>query len=168
MNKYLNIRYLRWRHTTRVLLAVSLSTTLAATGCTTNRTLGNGAPVRDGSVRTAPTGGVSGGSEIPVPPPMTSPVDASPRARGQGDPYVGPEVAATMMARQQRVRVLGPANPGLEPRPARRPVVDPFQVGARVRAMEAAGNAAISGQGTATGEIIGAVTADGNGGRSNR
>jgi hypothetical protein len=62
--------------TSRLLLAVSLAAGLVASGCTTNRNLGNGAPTRSGpELRTAPTSGVTGASErdTPVlPPPMTS------------------------------------------------------------------------------------------------
>lgn len=92
----------------RALLAVSLTASLAAAGCTTNRTPGSGEPYRDGFVRTAPTGGVTGGSEMPVPPPMISSSSAS----SNRNAYVGPDAAAAIMAqRQPQVRVLGASNP---------------------------------------------------------
>jgi hypothetical protein len=75
MGKIFDHKDLQTRRTSRSLLALSLAASLAAFGCTTNLNLGNGAPSRSGSeIRTAPTSGVSSGSEsAPVlPPPMTS------------------------------------------------------------------------------------------------
>jgi hypothetical protein len=116
MGKQLNLNNLSGRRISRALLAVSLTASLAATGCTTNRTPGNGEPVRDGFVRTAPTGGITSGSEIPLPPPMTSSytgTEPMPPVSARRSAYVGADQAAAIMAAQQpRVRVLGPANPG--------------------------------------------------------
>lgn len=116
MGKQLKDNNLAGGRVSRALLAISLSAALAAAGCTTNRNPGSGEPIRDGFVRTAPTGGVTGGSEMPTPPPMISSYTGSEvlsTAAARRNAYVGPDAAAAIMAQQQpRVRVLGPSNPG--------------------------------------------------------
>jgi hypothetical protein len=110
------------RRTLRPLLAVSLAASLAAFGCTTNHNLGNGTPTRVGpELRSAPTSGVTSGSERELPPPMTSSYSpkstvnvVTPRSiRRSAD-----EAAAIMADRGVvRARYLGPANPGSAGRP---------------------------------------------------
>ena len=110
------------RRAARPLLAVSLAASLAAFGCTTNHNLGNGTPTRVGpELRSAPTSGVTSGSEREMPPPMTSSYNSkntvnvvTPRSiRRSAD-----EAAAIMADRGVvRARYLGPANPGSAGRP---------------------------------------------------
>lgn len=118
MSKALKNSNLSQRSATRALLAVSLSVSMAAFGCTTDRTLGNGDPVTTPGMRTSPTGGTSSGSETtPTPPPMTS---ASGYTTAQALPTVTPrmkrlsaaEAAAVVAQQQPRVRYLGVAYPG--------------------------------------------------------
>lgn len=110
MSKAHEKKNLQKRRTAGPLLAVSLAASLAAFGCTTNRNLGNGTPTRSGpDVRTAPTSGVTSGSEgeTPVlPPPMTSAT------------LTRADAAAAIMAQQQpaRGRYLGIVNPGVADR----------------------------------------------------
>ena len=122
MNKALKNSNLPQRPAIRPLLAISLTLSLAAFGCTTDRTLGNGDPVTTPGLRTSPTGGSSIGSESTsssqsLPPSMTS----SSSSRFDALPAVTPkkrltaDQAAAIMAQYQsapRVRVLGPALPG--------------------------------------------------------
>jgi hypothetical protein len=102
------------------MLAITLAASLAALGCTTNHTLGNGTPTRSGpEVRTAPTSGVTSGGETetpPVNPPMTSSYN-----RSEILPIVKPRLirrsadeAAAIMAGSQplRGRYLGVVSPG--------------------------------------------------------
>jgi hypothetical protein len=111
MAKQLKDKNLAGRRISRALLAVSLTASIAAAGCTTNRNPGSGEPVRDGFVRTSPTGGVTSGSEMPLPPPMTSSYTGTETQRRNA--YVGPDQAAAIMAQSgARMRVLGPVNPG--------------------------------------------------------
>jgi hypothetical protein len=119
MGKALKTRTLISRRTTRALLAVSLTASLAAGGCTSNRNLGDGQPSRsDPAVRVTPTSGVTSGSEHPptVPPSMTSSYS------GSGSTYyVRADQVAEMMARIEAappVRVLGPADPAEFPAPS--------------------------------------------------
>ena len=110
----------------RPLLAVSLAASLAALGCTTNQTLGNGTPTRTPEVRTAPTSGVTSGSETNTPPsnpPMTSSYTRSdvlpPVTPRSGVVRRSPDEAAAIMAGHQalRGRYLGVTNPGSAGRP---------------------------------------------------
>ena len=111
----------------RSLLAVSLAASLAAFGCSTNYTLGDGVPDRSGpEVQSAPTSGINSGSERPTPPPVernylppmtsSSRVDASAlnvvRTSSRADR------AAAIMAQHQGAqgRYLGVVNPGLSGR----------------------------------------------------
>ena len=97
------------RHT---LLAIPLSISLLAFGCTTDRTLGNGNLNDYSGVRSAPTSGVTTGSQLP--PPMTSsysrPVTTvqAPRTIKKLTPD---EAALIMVDHRPKVRVLGPVNP---------------------------------------------------------
>ena len=72
MSKSLIKSNLAERSSTRALLAVSLCASMAAFGCTTNRTLGNGNPVVTPGSRTSPTSGTSAGSESEAVPAMSS------------------------------------------------------------------------------------------------
>lgn len=100
------------------LLALSLATTVAAFGCTTDRTLGNGDLNDRSGVRMAPTGGVTSGSETapPMPPPMTSSY-AQPTTSSNGvrtmKRLTADEAALIMVQQRPTVRVLGPVNPAL-------------------------------------------------------
>lgn len=118
MYKALKIRTLISQRTARALLAVSLTTSLAVVGCTTNRNLGDGQPGRsDPAIRVTPTSGVMSGSEHPpTVPPMTSSFS------GDGSTYHVPaDQVAGMMARIEAtpsVRELGPADPAEFPAPS--------------------------------------------------
>jgi len=100
----------------RTLLAIPLSVSLIAVGCTTDRTLGNGNLSDYPGVRSAPTSGTTTGSQTaPVlPPPMTSSYSrpeasqAIPRTIKKLTPD---EAALIMVDHRPAVRVLGPANP---------------------------------------------------------
>ncbi len=100
------------------LLAMSLAAAVAAFGCTTDRTLGNGDLNDRSGVRMTPTGGVTSGSETapPMPPPMTSSYsrpETTTRAKGTIK-RLTPDEAALIMAQQRpTVRVLGPVSPAL-------------------------------------------------------
>ncbi len=117
MSKALKNSNLTSRPVARTLAAVSLSLSLAAFGCTTDRTLGNGDPVTTPGLRTSPTGGTSSGSESAptVPPSMTSSsgyvgaqmVSTNPMRR-----LSAAEAAAVMSQQQPRVKYLGVAYPG--------------------------------------------------------
>lgn len=116
MGKNLNQNDLARRRMSRLLLGASLAASLAAFGCTTNRNLGEGTPDRAGSeLRGAPTSGMTGAQERPIPPPMTSSYtgpDAAPRVskRMAGR---GAHAAAIMAGHQAaRGRYLGTVNPG--------------------------------------------------------
>ena len=120
---------LQKRWTSSSLLAVSLAASLAAFGCTTNLNPGNGTPTRSGpELRTAPTSGVTSGSETvtPAPRPMTSSYNSAevlpavtPRAVNRGIPRRSAAEAAAIMAGVQplRGRYLGQVNPGPGNRP---------------------------------------------------
>ena len=118
---------LQKRRTTSSLLAVSLAASIAAFGCTTNLNPGNGTPTRSGpELRSAPTSGVTSGSETVAPPPkpMTSSytrAEMLPTVSKRTITRRSPEEAAAIMAGRQvlRGRYLGPANPG----PGNRPYV---------------------------------------------
>jgi len=114
MNKSLIKRNLAERFPTRALLAVSLCATMAAFGCTTDRTLGNGDPVVTPGSRTSPTSGTSAGSESEaVPPPMISSFsNGSVPVRTMHGRLSADEAAAIMAQQQPRVRVLGTVAPG--------------------------------------------------------
>lgn len=120
MGKRLNSNNLTERPAMRALVAVSLTLSMAAFGCTTDRNLGNGDPVTTPGVRTSPTGSSSPGSEsAPTNPPMYS----SSASYDQALPPVSrrnirlsPDQAAAVMAQHQaqpRVRVLGPSGAGM-------------------------------------------------------
>lgn len=119
MSKTLKNKNLASRPATRALVAISLSFTLAAFGCTTDRTLGNGDPVTTPGLRTSPTGGSSSGSESTpaIPPSMTSSssynsAQAVPLATQRMKKLSAAEAAAVMSQHSPRVRYLGVAYPG--------------------------------------------------------
>jgi hypothetical protein len=119
MSKALKNSNLTSRPATRTLVAIALSLSLAAFGCTTDRTLGNGDPVTTPGLRTSPTGGTSSGSESAptIPPSMTSSssyvgAQALPSATNRMRRLSPAEAAAVMAQRQPRVKYLGVAYPG--------------------------------------------------------
>ncbi len=121
MGKLNENKYLAGQRTSRSLLAITLAASLAAFGCTTNQTLGNGTPTRSGpEIRRAPTSGVTTGGETSTPPPMTSSY-----TRSEALPPVtpknttrsirrSPDEAAAIMAQHApaRGRYLGVVAPG--------------------------------------------------------
>jgi hypothetical protein len=119
MSKALKNSNLTQRGATRALVAISLSFSLVAFGCTTDRNLGNGDPVTTPGLRTSPLGGASTGTESApsVPPSMTS---SSSIGSSQALPVVtfrnglsrADQAAAIMAQHQPRERYLGPAFPG--------------------------------------------------------
>jgi hypothetical protein len=114
MSKVLSTQNLKGHRTTSVLAAFSLTISIAAFGCTTDRHLGNGDPVTTPDMRTSPTGGLATGSETgSVNQPMTSSsrFDAPVRT-GRIHRLSAADAAAVVAANQPRVRVLGPASPG--------------------------------------------------------
>jgi hypothetical protein len=118
MSKVLKKSDLAEQPAIRTLLAVSLCASIAAFGCTTDRTLGDGDPVVTPGLRTSPTGGTSAGSENEsVPPPMMSSYSGTqplPAVR----PRISREEAALLVTEMQpRVRVLGTVAPGDSGRP---------------------------------------------------
>lgn len=116
MSKTLKTDNLKSRPVVRTLVAVSLSISLAAFGCTTDRTLGNGDPVVTPGVRTSPTGNTSSGSETT--PTVPGPMFSSSIDNGQALPAVRPrasradQAAAVIAGQTPRVRYLGVAMPG--------------------------------------------------------
>lgn len=119
MSKALKNSNLTSRPIARTLAAVSLSLSLSAFGCTTDRTLGNGDPVTTPGLRTSPTGGTSTGSESTptVPPSMTSSssyvgAQAIPSGTQRMRRLSAAEAAAVMAQHAPRVRYLGVAYPG--------------------------------------------------------
>jgi hypothetical protein len=124
MGKALEDKQLRRQPVTRTLLAVSLAATLAAFGCTTNRTLGDGDPTTAGAgVRTPPTGGVTSGTEgaSSLPPSMTSSYSRPDLNVSRDVRYVPADQVAAYMARVEAtpsVRFLGPSAPGAAPPPS--------------------------------------------------
>lgn len=119
MSKTLKNSNLSRRSAVRTLAAISLSISLAAFGCTTDRTLGNGDPVTTPGLRTSPTGGASSGSETSptTPPSMASSssytaAQALPPVTRRMQRLSPAEAAAVMAQHQPRVRYLGPAYPG--------------------------------------------------------
>jgi hypothetical protein len=123
MSKVLRTDNLSERPSKRALVAITLCATMATFGCTTDRNLGNGNPVVSPGVRTSPTGGSSAGSETEAtPPPMMSSysgTEALPTVQRRVKKLSASEAAAIMAQHQQqpRVKVLGPAYPGLAGRP---------------------------------------------------
>lgn len=111
MRKIKKTDELQERRPTSRLLAISLAASLAAFGCTTNHTLGNGTPTRSGpELRSSPTSGVTIGGESTTPPmtsSSTSPEGPAGSMRKAGE-------AAAIMAQHQRRRAvyLGVVNPG--------------------------------------------------------
>ena len=124
MRKRLTEKNLSERSAGRTLLAFSLAASLAAFGCTTNRTPGNGEPIRSGPGvgPAAPTSGVTGSSTgstgTSYRPMMSSSTygEALPTvsARSKKLPLSANEAAAIMADNilGRGVRVLGPVNPG--------------------------------------------------------
>jgi hypothetical protein len=116
MSKVLKNSDLSERPAIRTLLAVSLCASIAAFGCTTDRTVGNGDPVVTPGVRTSPTGGASTGTETEsTPPPMMSSysgAQALPAVRPRTARMSREEAALLLTELQPRVRVLGPVAPG--------------------------------------------------------
>ena len=107
------------------LLALSLSASLAAFGCTTNRTPGEGTPVLTSpSYAPAATSGTSSGAVQQYPPPMTSSVttydEPLPAAQPVRTGKLGltADQAAAIMGQTQtgRGKFLGYANPGMSGR----------------------------------------------------
>ena len=116
MGKLQKTNDLRRQRALRPLLAVSLAASLAAFGCSTNLNPGSGTPTRVGpELRTAPTSGVTSGSERPLPPPMTSSYTRSEAVQTVTPRTIrrSAEEAAAIMAGHQAVRgrYLGPSNP---------------------------------------------------------
>jgi hypothetical protein len=118
MSKALKNSNLTSRPAARTLVAISLSLSLAAFGCTTDRNLGNGDPVTTPGLRTSPTGGTSTGSESTptVPPSMTSSssyvgAQAIPSGTQQMRRLSAAEAAAVIAQQAPRVRYLGVTYP---------------------------------------------------------
>jgi hypothetical protein len=107
----------------RTWLAITLSISLAAFACTTNRNPGEGEPYIGGPGLgpSSPTSNMSSNRSTSVmPPPMTSSYqrnDALPTAtmttRSSRLPLSPDEAAAVLAQSQPRVRVLGASNPGV-------------------------------------------------------
>jgi len=120
MSKALKTDKLNSRPVVRTLVAVSLSISLAAFGCTTDRTLGNGDPVVTPGVRTSPTGNTSTGSETT--PSVPGPMFSSSIDNGQALPAVRPrasradQAAAVIAGQAPRVRYLGVTMPSMSGR----------------------------------------------------
>jgi hypothetical protein len=120
MRKTLRHSNLAERSTGRTLLAFSLAASLAAFGCTTNRTPGNGEPVGVTPTGPAATTGSSSGNSTPSNPPMMSssthiePLPAVSAKMTRRLPLSPDEAAAVMSDNLlgRGVRVLGPVNPG--------------------------------------------------------
>lgn len=125
MRKTLKNDNLAGRPTARAIAALTLTVSLAAFGCTTNRTPGNGEPLQGapGAGPGVPTSGVTGGTSSGtgnVNPPMTSSSmrnDSLPTATARSRKLpLSPDEAAAIMAGsndfRRGVRVLGPVNPG--------------------------------------------------------
>jgi len=130
MRNTLNQKNLTERPAARAIVALTLTASLAAFGCTTNRTPGNGDPVHlDPQVgpASAPTSGMTSGSSSgtpvetsPPPPPMMSSstyVESLPTVNTRAKRLpLSPDEAAAVMAGHQAlnpgVKVLGPVNPG--------------------------------------------------------
>lgn len=126
MRKTWKTKNLNERPASRAFLALSLAASLAAYGCTTNRTPGNGEPVgvvRPGAGPAAPTSGVTGSSTGNTNPNQamfssSTYVEALPSVNARASRLpLSPDQAAAVMADNQLsrgVRVLGPASPGPE------------------------------------------------------
>jgi hypothetical protein len=106
------------RPAARTLLAFSLVASLAAFGCTTNRTHGDGEPyVGAPNVGTSPSSSTYGTSVPTTPQPMTSSYRGDDQARVTTTARPAPhrltadEAALIMADHLPRVRVLGPVNP---------------------------------------------------------
>jgi hypothetical protein len=100
----------------RNLLAFALIATLAAFGCTTNRTHGAGEPYLGGPSAgpTMPTSNTGGTSVPTTPPPMTSSYRGNEQALVTRPHKLTPDEAALVMADHlPKVRVLGPVDPGV-------------------------------------------------------
>jgi hypothetical protein len=97
------------------LMAFALVATLAAFGCTTNRTHGEGEPYM-GAPSVGPMSPTSntGGTSVPTtPPPMTSSYRGNEQALVTRPHRLTPDEAASIMASHSpKVRVLGPVDPG--------------------------------------------------------
>jgi len=106
------------------LLALSLTASIAAFGCTTNRMPGEGEPTRSPASSPASTGGTSSGTVSQVPPPMISSsttVDPIPGLTARPANRLGltADEAAAIMARHQTNgggKFLGYANPAMSGR----------------------------------------------------
>ncbi|HJQ37835.1 MAG TPA: hypothetical protein VKB93_11925 [Thermoanaerobaculia bacterium] len=97
------------------LLAFALIATLAAFGCTTNRTHGAGEPYIGGPSAgpMMPTSNTGGTSVPTTPPPMTSSYRGNEQAVVTRPHKLTPDEAALVMVDHlPKVRVLGPVNPG--------------------------------------------------------
>ena len=125
MRKALSNRHLDQRPIARTLVALSLSASLAAFGCTTNRMPGNGEPSTGGpgvgpGTPTSGTSGSSSGSN-PTPGPMTSSYnEALPRVTPRSvTAYTTADRAAAIMAQHQArtPKVLGVSSPSNGQRP---------------------------------------------------
>lgn len=92
-----------------MVLALTLSTSIAMFGCTTNRNLGDGDPVVTPGIRTMPTSNVGGSESAPANPPMTS--SSSMEMRSAPPPMSAAEAAALLVDSLPRVQVLGPSSP---------------------------------------------------------
>ena len=100
----------------RALLAVSLSASIAAFGCTSDRHLGNGDPVVTPGLRTTPTSSPTTGSETgsSLPPMYSSYSRTTDMSIRNGAPIASSEagVATTMAELQPDVRYLGQTTGG--------------------------------------------------------
>jgi len=100
------------------LIAFSLVASIAAFGCTTNRTMGEGQPYTGGPGvgPASPTSNLRGTSVPTTPPPMTSSYQGvslpSTTPRAPIHKLTADEAAMIMSGHQPRVRVLGPVDPG--------------------------------------------------------
>lgn len=115
MRKALNSSDLRYRQIARALLAISLVASMAAFGCTTNRTHGEGEPYVGGPRVGSSSSSSTYGTSVPTtPPPMTSSYRGKDQARVNSRVHrLSADDAALIMADHlPRVRVLGPVNPG--------------------------------------------------------
>lgn len=125
MRNTLDKKNLSERPAARAIVALSLTASLAAFGCTTNRTPGNGDPYRSGpgvGPTAAPTSsvpGTSSGTAVPDQPMMSSsthvgtlPTVNAPAKRLPLSPDEAAAVMADHTTLNRGVKVLGTVNPG--------------------------------------------------------
>jgi hypothetical protein len=188
MGKTLNLKSLNELPASRTVLALSLAASLAAFGCTTNRTPGNGAPLRSGpgAGPAAPTSGVTSGSSrggvVTDQPMMSSSRHLDPLPGVSTRPKrlpLSPDEAAAIMADNQLgrgVRVLGPVNPSKSGHRYVSDRVDPFDrpangivtVNSSINSVDqvagiVSGTTGAAGTGTTVSGVTGASTIAGTG-----